>query len=676
MIRMWTVWKRSVFKTILQLGGFIGLLACNEDNGSKILLTPDMVINEVAKGDASLLIDEQGTSEGFPVHLPKTRWTIDVPVGEPDWYLPANAVIDLGHEHVITNIFLFNGDGLSGNCHISYGVPFQWTPLLTDSLSAENEWRRHDVANIRTRFIQISRTEDSDVREVILYGYPVAGNAVRGESVATENRNVVTLDKGIGVNTHYLDPFQRVKVAGIAREYHNWILNEGGFTKDYPGYPANAIQFNPGSPMQKENAAVPQWDAATSGGFDFDKYYKDLKDAGITVFPCIQGTVPWLSGEPNTKSRHKPVKSGADPADPFSYAEHADFMFQYAARYGNATVPNHLLKVAEGQAAMSGLGYLQFYENWNEPDGWWGGRRDYFTPYEYAAMSSADYDGHESRMGKNKGIKNADPSAKLVMSGIAIPNVDYLRAMKFWFEHNRTDKQFVFDVITVHHYCNAKGSQAEMTEGISPEEDGLKAIVKRVGDFRDTYVPDREVWVTEFGWDTNTATPQSAPSPDTQGRWLVRAYLECFAAGIDRVMMYMLRDVDPQSHVQFSSSGLIGPLDDFSAKPSWYYVYTLRNQLSRMLFNRDHTPSGERVRIYEFKAPDAERSVFVVWNPRDGEAGFEYGLSAPPDAHTATVVSLADGEINGKSRIVEVHNGMLTLEVTSSPIFVSFAKKR
>src|SRR5690606_14873712 len=151
--------------------------------------------------------------------------------------------------------------------------------------------------------------------------------------------------------------------------------------------------------------------------------------------------------DPDVRSRHKPVAQDGDPGDPASYEAHADFMFQYAARYGSNKVPAERLKVAPHQERKSGLGLLEYYENWNEPDGWWGGRRDYFTPYEYAAMSSADYDGHESSMGDDKGIRNADPGAKLVMSGIAIPNPDYLRAMKFWFEHNRSDRKFVSDVI-------------------------------------------------------------------------------------------------------------------------------------------------------------------------------------------------------------------------------------
>lgn len=657
----------AIFAATLTMWG------CKGNTPSKIVLTAEMVINEVAKGDASLLVDEQGTSEGFPVHFPATRWTVKSPVGETSWYLPANAVIDLQREHVITKILLFGGDGPSGICRINYGIPFQWTPLLADSLAAKNSWAAHDV-NISTRYLQISKETDSDLREIILYGYPM--DEVKPEPVLSAvKRNPVTIDKAIGVNTHYQDPFERVKVAGIAREYHNWILNEGGFTRDYPAYPANAIQWNPASAVQKENGTIPLWNEKIPGGFDFDTYYKNFSDAGITVFPCVQGTVPWLSGEPNTKSRHKPLREGKDPSDPTSYLEHADFMFQYAARYGGTQVDEGLLKAARGQKKVSGLGYLTYYENWNEPDGWWGGRRDYFTPYEYAAMSSADYDGHEGIMGKDKGIKNADPGAKLVMSGIAIPNVDYLRAMKFWFDHNRKDKKFVFDVITAHHYCNAKGSQAEMTEGISPEEDGLKNIVKKIAAFRDEVAPDREVWVTEFGWDTNTATPQSAPSEEVQGRWLVRAYLECFAAGIDRVMMYMLRDVDPKSPIQFSSSGLIGPLGDFRVKPSWFYLYTLRSQLSGLLFDRELESGDARVRIYQFRDPSQKRDILVMWCPQDHQIAVNFEWEVSNASHNPTVVSLADGEKHGIMTRLEIRDGKIKVSITSSPIFVTIQRE-
>jgi len=60
-----------------------------------------------------------------------------------------------------------------------------------------------------------------------------------------------------------------------------------------------------------------------------------------------------------------------------------------------------------------------------------------------------------------------------------MPSVVYIRAMQFWFEHNRKDKKFVFDVITVHHYCNEGGGPAIMSRGIGPQQDDLKAAMQK-----------------------------------------------------------------------------------------------------------------------------------------------------------------------------------------------------
>lgn len=640
----------------------------------KLELSPDMLINEVAKGDASLLIDEQSLLGENPEGTPITSWSVEVAEGAVDWYLPANVVIDLGREHVISEIRLYQGDGTPGKINLNYGIPFRWTRLLTDSLSGNNSWNTHKAGNIKTRYLQISKETDADLREIVLYGYPVGPAPEVKATVAPEQRPIT---QAIGVNSYIDDPMDKVQVADFVREYHHWHYNEGGMMADYPGYPNNQVQWSPASAGGKNFSSISgypndlrQWTPDYQGGVDFDAYYKRMKEAGILVFPVVQGQPVWMSGDPERSARAKPVPAGADPTYPASYAAHADFLYQYAARYGSNKVADEKLKLAPNQEKKSGLGYLEYYENWNEPDGWWGGRSDYFSPYEYAAMSSADYDGHESTMGEDKGIKNADPNAKLVMSGIAIPNPDYLRAMKFWFEHNRSDKKFVFDVISVHHYCNSGGGQAVMERGISPEEDGLKEVMQKITDFRDEHTPDKEVWMTEFGWDTNPVTPQSAPSEEVQGQWLTRGFLACLAGGMDRVAMYMLPDVNPQRETQFTSSGLIGPRGNHAAKPSWYYLFTLRNQLQGLIYDGEVASGAENVMIYRFKDPESKRGVYVLWSPTtNGTKVKDYSLSLG-GAAKATLVEMQKGKTNGVAKELTIKEGVVQVDVTERPVFV------
>jgi hypothetical protein len=68
-----------------------------------------MVINEVAKGNAALLVDEQGTGNELPA-----EFSVQVSEGELSWYFPANAVLDPRRKHVITRIYLFDGDARLG----------------------------------------------------------------------------------------------------------------------------------------------------------------------------------------------------------------------------------------------------------------------------------------------------------------------------------------------------------------------------------------------------------------------------------------------------------------------------------------------------------------------------------------------------------------------------------
>lgn len=131
---------------------------------------------------------------------------------------------------------------------------------------------------------------------------------------------------------------------------------------------------------------------------------------------------------------------------------HAQAMYQVAARYGsNTEIDPATLNVADGSEEKIGLGLLNAAENSNEPNKTWGGKADYFTPYELAAMCSADYDGHEGTI-SNAGVKTADPDFKLAVGGLLTTDfvLDYLSEMKLWFDYNRSDGKFAVDIINIH----------------------------------------------------------------------------------------------------------------------------------------------------------------------------------------------------------------------------------
>jgi len=138
---------------------------------------------------------------------------------------------------------------------------------------------------------------------------------------------------------------------------------------------------------------------------------------------------------------YPPVENDPNGETPESYLAHADYMFHYAARYGNSLLDPAILeaRVAEGQR-LSKLQRVQFMEDRNEPDleNFCEGTDTHtFSPKQYAAFSSANYDGHGSNMMYEKGaikypvgIKNADPSMQVVLGGLSDFDYTYLGELR------------------------------------------------------------------------------------------------------------------------------------------------------------------------------------------------------------------------------------------------------
>ncbi|MBN2262629.1 MAG: hypothetical protein JW735_06945, partial [Prolixibacteraceae bacterium] len=413
--------------------------------------------------------------------------------------------------------------------------------------------------------------------------------------------SIIPFDKFLGVNAFVNDPLDKMQCVGFIREYHNWnwdegdIWDEGGNT-NYPGYPNNEIKWAPSE--------------AGGGAWNFDDFYTNTVNGGITVAPCLKETAKWLRPDFSIGLHDKPTdNAGASTTDPNSYQAKAHHMYQFAARYGSTAVPDDKLTLAPGQPRNTAMGLISYVEDWNEQDKNWEGAAAYFSPQEYAAMASANYDGHANTMTQGSGtfgVKNADPNMKFVMGGIWEINIDYIDAMKTWFAENRADGKFACDVINVHNYSWDGNGPA-----LSPEAFDFEGKMKAVVDYRDQNLnPEIEVWISEFGWDTHPGSrlrPKvTAPFDiyEVQAQWLVRAYLAFAAAGVDRAQQYMLRDVNPESSTQFSTSGMITRYGEWNPKTSWYYVYTLKNTLTNMRFAGKSTTGNENVYAYQFKDID------------------------------------------------------------------------
>lgn len=640
-------------KIILAIIGFAVGYALAE--AQPVIVNKDMIVNEVGSGEAMKWFDEQEATA-----VPVTRWQTS---GNTACW-PAGLVIDLGREFLIDSIRLFDMEKAyraeGGRLEIATGRPFEWSVVASPEMKNEGRWV--DVAiGKRTRFLHLVKQAtvmcnldgqypencDINIGEVMIYGRPM-------EKVQTikkprgKHPEAVTMDRFIGMNS-YIDTDERLyEAVGTVREYRPWQWN-GVLSTETPI----------------------SWEPMKVG--DGDKYYAHMHELGIDCMPCIHRNV-------ENSALEKVPSFGGNPNLPETYRLMADYSFQFVARYGSQKVEDHLLRTTESYPKKSGLGFIRYFENWNEENREWGDPACHFTPYMFAAFSSASYDGHLNAMGPGMGVKTADPKMNYVMGGLAGLSLDYIKAMKLWSDYHRNGS-FPADVLNVHHYCNTRGRQhpGEKANGISPEDDQLREKLTELVEWRDQNLPDRELWLTEIGWDTDTISYQSAGKghkcfPDQismeeiQAQWLTRTFLIASAAGIDRVMMYLANDIKGYTAPVYGWCGLVTV--DGRLKPSFYYLSTMRHALYGMSFDEELT-SDSRVSVLRYRNKKTGAIAYALWSPTsDGTIIADYTLPIDKRARDVKVVKMCSGYTHGMESTLPVEKGKINICVGETPVLV------
>ncbi|MBR7100885.1 MAG: hypothetical protein IKC74_01210 [Clostridia bacterium] len=518
------------------------------------------------------------------------------------------------------------------------------------------------------QYVQLCFYDGSAPVEIMIYGYQ-SGDS--DHAPAEEAHKLPTMGEMMGIcgfvaNGGGNTSVSQVSCATVLREYHNM-----GWSYTIELYPYTATHFNGGM-----------------GNFDIE--YSYYKKNHINVIPCVQWGTLEVASVFSLNSEGKIVRRAAteqEKYDPDVYEMYADNMFGFAARYGRAKSPE-LLEILKkhmsrplSEASM-GMDYLDWIEMGNEPN---GESQDGFTPYQLAALTSAGYDGHENTMtdilgdSSHFGVKNADPTMKVAMAGLAGVGSRYISSMVYWMKANRNDRQVAMDAFNVHSYfCKEftiNGQKILM--GVSPEEFDLIGDLSQLIELRDKYYPEKEVWLTEFGWDTATSyTTKTAchaygeyTARQVQAMWLTRAYLIMSAAGVDKATMYMCEDGGSEDTTANSQYGTCGVFDyKGNPKDSYYYMYTLRNTLYDYTFVQEIDSGRSDVWIYQFADEDGNYG-YALWCPTSDSTKVE-NFKLYIDADKAVLVENAFGEINGIKTDLTATNKVVTVNVSENPIYV------
>ncbi|RZJ67525.1 MAG: hypothetical protein EOO47_25000 [Flavobacterium sp.] len=423
-----------------------------------------------------------------------------------------------------------------------------------------------------------------------------------------------------------------------------------------------------------------------SGGWDLDAIYGRMKDAGLDVLVDLKTCPNWLLNtypEGKRDAENVPAPYGLSRSEPSSYIKQAKAGFQLAARYGtNKNVDATLVTVNSTprwtndkvNTVKIGLGLIKYIECDNERDKWWKGPLAQQSPEEYAANLSAFYDGHKGTLGKNVGVKTADPNMLVVMGGLATPDPNFVIKMVEWCKKNRGYKadgsvDLCFDIINYHQYANdAFNNKGTATVGVAPELSDLGEVTAKFLEMSKKYANNMPVWITEVGYDIGTSTPQRAipigdkSSQITQADWILRSSLMFARKGLSRCMFYMLDDVDINSTIQYSSSGFVNA--NFTRRPSADYMLQAKTLIGNYHYNS--TISSEPiVDIYTLD----KKIIYVLTIPdqKGRTAVYELDLG---DAQKAIIHNLQPGKDTMFAKTVNTVNGKLKVEVSETPIFV------
>ncbi|WP_231460220.1 MULTISPECIES: hypothetical protein [unclassified Pedobacter] len=422
-----------------------------------------------------------------------------------------------------------------------------------------------------------------------------------------------------------------------------------------------------------------------NGGSYYDVIYQRLKAEDIEVLACIKNVPKWLVKDFPENERatdNSPIPFGLDKSSPQSYISQARMAFQFAARYGsNKNLDPALVSVDPSlrwngdtkNEAKIALNLIKYVECSNEPDKWWRGKQAQQSAEEFAANMSAFYDGHKGTLGKNVGVKNADPNMQVVMGGLGAANPDFVVKMINWCKKNRGlnangTVNLCFDVINYHLYSNdsfLNGGNA--TVGYAPELSDIGTIADKFLKMAKAEAPGLQVWLTETGYDVGKTPQRAIPignktSYITQADWNLRTALLYARHGISRCMFYMLDDAGGiENKTQYSSSGFH---DDFKPRPSADYLLQTKKLIGEYFYTSTLN-NDPIVDLYK----NGSKQIFVLTIPDQKGRTTNYELNLG-DAKKAIIHSLQVGKNEMQHQTVDVVNGKLNVNVTETPIFI------
>jgi hypothetical protein len=524
----------------------------------KIILSPDQLYDlsgseAYGGGDPYKLFDEKADPKVNNSIRPVTH---PLPFRSPAIYFPEGKglriVIDLRAMHRLREVYWYDRSLEKDTIRLYTGSMNHWKEKIlyeTVGIPAGWDWKGF-LINDSARFLMLRFNNASAVlTEMALYGTAIEKKVLPATRAFRQSAKK-TLRAFAGTNSYDYVPAWLLKPFHQTRLYQplSWYDTDTAHA-----YPNNSITLNR---------------FQLTGAADIRNWVDSIRSNGNALWMTVF----------NDDKEKRLAAPGMDAENPMSYVRHANLFWNLAAVYGAEKIDTALLSVKE-RPRYSGLGLMNRFENGNEDDAYW--TKAYLTPMEYFALSSADYDGHEGRLGKRCGIRNADSNCLLMTSGMVQLDTNRVKTLKFLCEQLRTDRKFIWQGgVQYHYYSNASANKQGLpTHGISPEADRMREKLARVRAFHDRELPGISLILGENGYDRSPQSWQSTPvvlgldAEASQGIMIIRSMMAAFMAGFDGYNQYMIRDAtnDATATGAYATSGMMGGPASGKIYKAWHY---------------------------------------------------------------------------------------------------------
>ncbi|HVJ79921.1 MAG TPA: hypothetical protein VNC50_02530, partial [Planctomycetia bacterium] len=231
-----------------------------------------------------------------------------------------------------------------------------------------------------------------------------------------------------------------------------------------------------------------------------------------------------------------------------------------------------------------------------------------------------------------KGARAGDPKLKIATcAAFAEKSGDYHKSLE-----TVRGLEALYDVVNVHSYPQLEPWPTwRRSFPEDPRLDWLKKIDAAIA-WRNEHAKGKEVWLTEFGWDSSTKPAEKngdfkqwvGVSDMQQAQYLVRGFFALAELDLDRAYIYWFNDDDkPSLH---ASSGLTR---HYRPKPSFHAVAHLFRTLGEHRLQRAVVKKPGEVYAFEF-APTKRRgqTIWAIWSPTGSNRRATVKLPAPAGA--------------------------------------------